>query len=58
MKFTRGAPNSSLILPWMCDGADPAVQASTWGTIPAPVRLFVKPMMTRKYVAFTKECGV
>jgi iron-sulfur cluster repair protein YtfE (RIC family) len=58
MKFNRGAPNSSLIMPWMCDGADPAVQAATWGNIPAPVRLFLKPIMTRKYAAFTKECGV
>lgn len=58
MKYNRGAPNSSLIFPWMCDGADSTVESQTWGNIPAPVRLFLKPMMTRKYVKFTKSCGI
>ncbi|MDQ1248211.1 MAG: hypothetical protein QG597_2583 [Actinomycetota bacterium] len=58
MKFNRGAPDASLIMPWMCDGADASVQAATWGNLPAPVRIFLKPIMTRKYSKFTKECGV
>lgn len=58
IKYNRGAPNSSLVFPWMCDGADATVQSATWGNIPAPVRLFLKPIMTRKYVKFTEVCGV
>jgi hypothetical protein len=56
--FSREGEDASLVLPWVSDGATPAEVASTWGMIPGPVRLFVKPMLTRKYTRFTQECGV
>jgi hemerythrin-like domain-containing protein len=58
IKFSRDSEDASLVLPWVSDGATPTEVASTWGMIPAPVRLFVKPMLTRKYTKFTRECGV
>jgi hypothetical protein len=56
--FSREGEDASLALPWVSDGATPAEVSSTWGMIPAPVRLFVKPMLTRRYTKFTQECGV
>ena len=58
VKFNRSGEDSSLVLPWVSDGATPIEVGSTWGMIPAPVRLFVRPMLTRKYVKFTQDCGV
>lgn len=58
MEFNRNAANASLVLPWVCDGASAEVSAQTWGVMPTPVRMMVKPMLTRKYAKFTKECGV
>jgi hemerythrin-like domain-containing protein len=58
IKFSRDGEDASLVLPWVSDGGTPTEVASTWGMIPAPVRLFVKPMLTRKYTKFTQECGV
>ena len=58
VKFSRDSEDASLVLPWVSDGATPTEVASTWGMIPAPVRLFVKPVLTRKYTKFTRECGV
>lgn len=58
VNFSRDGEDASLVLPWVSDGATPIEVASTWGMIPAPVRLFVKPMLTRKYTKFTEECGV
>jgi Hemerythrin HHE cation binding domain len=58
VRFSRDGEDASLVLPWVSDGANPSEVASTWGMIPAPVRLFVKPMLTRKYTRFTKECGL
>ncbi|MEP7192661.1 MAG: hemerythrin domain-containing protein [Actinomycetota bacterium] len=58
VRFSRDSEDASLVLPWVSDGATPSEVASTWGMIPAPVRLFVKPMLTRKYTKFTRECGV
>lgn len=58
MKFNRSAPTAALVMPWMCDGAPADIAAQTWGVIPAPVRLFLKPSMTRKYTKFSAECGV
>lgn len=58
MKFTRTGETASLTLPWVCDGADAHVDGQVWGMLPPPVRLFVKPMMTRKYDKFTKACGI
>lgn len=56
--FTRESANSMLVLPWVCDGADSSVADSTWGMLPPPVRLVVKPMMTRKYEKFSESCAV
>jgi hemerythrin-like domain-containing protein len=58
VKFSREGEDASLVLPWVSGGATPAEVASTWGMIPGPVRLFVKPVLTRKYTRFTEECGV
>jgi hemerythrin-like domain-containing protein len=58
VKFSRDGEDASLVLPWVSDGATPSEVASTWAMIPAPVRLFVKPMLTRKYTKFTQECGL
>lgn len=58
MQYNRKAPNASLVFPWVCDGADQAVAAQTWGVLPGPVRLIAKPMMSRKYQRFTADCGV
>lgn len=58
MKFNRSGESANFVLPWVCDGADPAVQESVWCMIPAPVRLFLKPTMTKKYDAFTRDCGI
>ncbi len=58
MKFTRDTEYAKLVLPWVCDNAEPGVEDQTWGMIPGPVRLFLKPMMTRKYDAFSRECAV
>ena len=46
------------MLAWVCDGATPAQIDSTWAMLPGFVRVFVKPMSTRKYAKFTAECGV
>ena len=58
MAFTREQPDSTLVLAWVCDGATPAQIDSTWAMLPGFVRVFVKPMSTRKYAKFTAECGV
>lgn len=58
MAFTREQPDSTMVLAWVCDGATPAQVDSTWGMLPGFVRVFVKPMSTRKYDKFTQECGV
>lgn len=58
MKYNRATPDSWLIFPWVCDGADSTAQSQTWGHLPPPVRIIMKPMMTRKYAKFTQKCGV
>jgi iron-sulfur cluster repair protein YtfE (RIC family) len=58
VKFNRGGEDASLVLPWVSDGATSTEVESTWDMIPAPVRLFVKPVLTRKYTKFTQDCGV
>ena len=58
MKFNRSGAQANYVLPWVCDGAEPAVQTSVWGMIPAPVRVFLRPQMTKKYDKFSSECGV
>ncbi len=56
--FTRQQKDSDLVLAWVCDGATPTEVETTWAMLPSFVRLFVKPMTTRKYDRFTQECGV
>lgn len=58
MAFTRSHDDSALVLPWVCDGATEEQTESTWAMLPGFVRLFVRPITTRKYVRFTRECGV
>lgn len=58
MAFTRSAPESTMVLAWVCDGATPEQVASVWGMLPPFVRVFVKPISTRKYRAFTASCGM
>lgn len=58
MKFNRSGAQANYVLPWVCDGADEAVQTSVWGMIPAPVRVFLRPQLTKKYDKFSRECGV
>lgn len=58
MSFTREQKDSIMVLPWVCDGATEQQQATTWGMLPGFVRLFVKPIATRKYTAFATSCGV
>lgn len=54
-KFTRSGQDSAIVLPWVCDGASEADQAKVWGMLPGFVRLFAKPIMTRKYRAWQAE---
>jgi hemerythrin-like domain-containing protein len=58
MSFTREQKDSIMVLPWVCDGATREQQETTWGMLPGFVRLFVRPMATRKYTNFTAACGV
>lgn len=58
MTYTRSAPDSMMVLAWACDGATSEQEASTWGMLPPFVRVFVKPLSTRKYRAFTAACGM
>lgn len=48
---SRQVPNAMLVFPWIADGGSPQDQ-QVFSVLPAPVRLFVKPMMTRKYRAY------
>jgi hypothetical protein len=47
----RKGKNAMLVFPWIADGGSPADQ-KVYGTLPAPVRLFLKPVMQRKYRAY------
>lgn len=58
MQLTRSQADSDLVLPWICDGASAEEVRTTWSMLPGFVRTFVKPMTTRKYEAFSRECGV
>ena len=48
---SRKVPNSMLVFPWIADGGSPEDQ-HVFDVLPGPVRLFVKPMMNRKYKAY------
>ncbi len=47
----RKAPNSMLVFPWVADGGTAADQ-KVYDVLPGPVRLFLKPVMQRKYKAY------
>lgn len=57
-KFTRSGPDSMLVFPWVSDGATEADKKAVWGVLPGPVRLFLRPMMNRKYDKFLEEVKV
>lgn len=48
---SRKGPNSMLVFPWIADGGSPA-DKQVFEVLPGPVRLFVRPMMNRKYKAY------
>lgn len=48
---TRSGDNAMVALAWVADGASPSDRRAVWGMLPAPVRLFLKPRMERKYRA-------
>ena len=50
-KASRAVPNAMLVFPWIADGGTAADQ-KVYDVLPGPVRLFVKPMMQRKYKAY------
>jgi hemerythrin-like domain-containing protein len=54
-KFTRSTDDARLVFPWICDGAPQADQVAAWGVLPGFVRVFAKPLMSRKYVSFKAE---
>lgn len=54
-KFTRAGEDSSLVFPWVCDGAPEADQVAAWGVLPGFVRVIARPVMNRKYRAFLAE---
>ena len=54
----RSQQNFDIALAWICEGAPQGVVTETWRLLPAPLRLLAKPRATRKYRAFTQECGV
>lgn len=47
---SRQVPNAMLVFPWIADGGS-AQDQQVFSVLPRPVRLFVKPMMMRKYKA-------
>lgn len=47
----RKAPNAMLVFPWIADGGSAADQR-VYEVLPGPVRLFLKPVMKRKYKAY------
>ena len=47
---SRQVPNATLVFPWIADGGS-AQDQQVFSVLPRPVRLFVKPMMIRKYKA-------
>jgi hypothetical protein len=47
----RKSEHAMLVFPWIADGGSAADQ-KVFDVLPAPVRLFMKPVMTRKYRAY------
>ena len=47
----RKAKHAMLVFPWIADGGSPADQ-QVYNVLPGPVRLFMKPIMKRKYRAY------
>jgi hemerythrin-like domain-containing protein len=54
-KFTRSGPDSSLVFPWVCDGAPASDQQAAWGVLPGFVRVIARPIMNRKYLSARAE---
>ncbi|MEZ5185366.1 MAG: hemerythrin domain-containing protein [Candidatus Nanopelagicales bacterium] len=50
----KKSPNAMLVFPWIADGGSASDQA-VFDVLPGPVRLFLKPMMNRKYRAWLKS---
>ncbi len=49
--FNRQGELSMMVFPWIADGGSPADQ-KVYDVLPRPVRLFLKPVMQRKYRAY------
>lgn len=47
----RKSPHAMLVFPWIADGGSAQDQA-VFKVLPGPVRLFLKPLMNRKYRAY------
>lgn len=47
----RKSPNAMLVFPWIADGGTAADQ-KVYNVLPGPVRLFLRPIMQRKYRAY------
>lgn len=54
-KFTRSGEDSTLVFPWICDGAPEDDQVAAWSVLPGYVRVIARPIMNRKYRAFKAE---
>lgn len=57
-KYNRQRDNTAMTLAWICDGATPHEQQTTWGVVPGPVRMIMKPLGDRRYRKFSAACGV
>lgn len=44
----KQSPNAMIVFPWIADGGTPADQR-VYDVLPGPVRIFLKPLMQRKY---------
>lgn len=47
----RKSKHSMVVFPWIADGGSPA-DKKVYDVLPAPLRLFLKPLMVRKYKAY------
>ncbi|MCU0278317.1 MAG: hemerythrin domain-containing protein [Candidatus Nanopelagicales bacterium] len=50
----RSAKHSMLVFPWIADGGS-AQDQRVYDVLPGPVRLVMKPLMTRKYRAYFRD---
>ena len=49
--FNRKGDLSMLVFPWIADGGS-ATDQKVYDVLPGPVRLFLRPVMQRKYKAY------